>query len=99
MTSRFVRKRGKDSSGPNVSPFTSQSQPLSKRSTGRVPGRRLAFTPRDTLMIVEQSIMLRDFMTCEQIESVTVAVRSSMGTPNGTKLMNVWPEVITPVLK
>ena len=40
-----VRKRMKDTTGPGTSPSTFQSQPLSKRCTGGLPGRRLAFTP------------------------------------------------------
>ncbi len=52
LSLQVVRKRGKDSSGPDVSPFTSKTQPSSKRSTGGVPGRRLAFTPRETLLLV-----------------------------------------------
>ncbi len=37
------RKRGKISSGPEVTPATSLAQP-SKQSTGGVPQRRLAFS-------------------------------------------------------
>ncbi len=44
-TLQSVRKRGKNSSGPDVSLFTTSRQPLSKRSTGGAPGRRLAFEP------------------------------------------------------
>ncbi len=66
------RKRGKDSSGPDVSPFTSQSQPSSKRSTGGVAGRRLAFTPRETLMIVVRLIIsCYSFLVVDNESSLT----------------------------
>ncbi len=38
------RKRVKNTSGPEVSPCTFQSQPSPKRSNSRLPGKRLAFT-------------------------------------------------------
>ena len=49
-TLQGARKRAKNSSGPDVSPFTSNAQPLSKRSMGGAPGRRLAFEPCETLL-------------------------------------------------
>ena len=43
-----VRKRSKDTSGTDASPFTVQSRPSAKKSTISVGRKRLAFGPRQS---------------------------------------------------
>ncbi len=52
------RKRVKNTSGPEVSPGTFQSQPLSKRCTGGLPGRRLAFTICKKIIIMRYTVSI-----------------------------------------
>ena len=53
------RKRTKDTGGIDTSPCTSQCRPLAKRSTTGVPGKRLAFPPRENCETAKQVIFLK----------------------------------------